>query len=279
MTTEGTDIHSANLVDIVYGGRLPDVGDAAEDYVEASKLHRDAMGWDAPGVQFLEQTPAMHPVVARGYRGYESRRAVRLPVPAEVTMSLAEACRRRRSADALTGAGITLGDLSTLLRTAWEPVGSTGPRFGTQPRRPVPSAGALQPLDVWVVAHRVDGLPAGLYYARMPETGTAELVDMGPCDLQALAEASLQPEIVGEAAVTLVVSAMPWRQRFKYGQRALRFALIEAGHLVQTIQLVGSGIGLASRPLGGFVDDEVSRVVGLDGVDEVPLYVLPVGRG
>ncbi|MDR8019393.1 SagB/ThcOx family dehydrogenase [Nesterenkonia aerolata] len=273
-----SDIHSANLTDIVYGGSgPPEVGDPAEDFIEASKLHRDAMGWDAPGVTMLEQTPEMHPVIARAYRGYQSRKSLRLPEATVLETSLSEALLARRSAPQLSGEPVSLEEMATVLRLSWEPVDETGPGFGTQPRRPSPSAGALNPLDVWTVVTDVPGVDPGLYYVRMPETGQAELVWISPVDLDALGEASLQPDIVAAAGFTVVISAMPWRSRFKYGQRALRFALMESGHLAQDLQLVGAALGLASRPLGGFCDDEVSSLLGFDGVDEVPLYLLPFG--
>lgn len=274
----GDAVHGANLIDIVHGGELPPVGDPSEDFIEASKLHRDAMGWEAPGVRILETVPEMTPVVARAGRDYASRPAVSLPDPEPVLAPLGRALVQRRSAPAISPEPLSLTQVSTLLRTSWEPVGPSGAVHGSQPRRPSPSAGALQPLDLRVVVRDVPGLEPGVHHVQMNHTGQAELVHLHRVDLDAFAEASLQPEITGEAPLSVVVVGMPWRSRFKYGHRAVRFALIEAGHVAQSLQLVGTATGLASRPLGGFVDDEVNRLVGLDGVNEVALYVIPVGQ-
>ena len=273
----GDAVHGANLVDIVYGGDLPPVGDRSEDFIEATKLHRDAMGWEAPGVRMLESVPEMGAVVARAGRDYASLPGVVLPDPYLVTAPLGRVLRDRRSAPAIVKEPVTLEDVATLLRTAWEPVGPSGVVHGSQPRRPSPSAGALQPLDLWIVVRDVPGLKPGLHHVQMNHTGQARVVHLGAVDLDAFADASLQPEMTGAAALSIVVSAMPWRSRFKYGHRAVRFALIEAGHVVQNLQLVATGQGLASRPLGGFVDDEVNGLLGFDGVNEIGLYVVPVG--
>lgn len=269
-------VHGANLVDVVYG-KLPEVGDVAEDFVEATKIHRDAMSWDAPGVRMLQTTPEMHPIIARAGQRHISRPAVVLPPPQPIQRSFEEVMSARHSAEGFTDASISLQELSTLLRMVWEPREGTGPATGTQPRRAVPSAGALFPLELWVVVRHVVGLIPGLYHVEMPDAGRASLVRVGDVEEPALARAALQEDMVSAAAVTLVVTMMPWRSRFKYGLRAVRFALIEAGHLCQTVLLTAEALGLGSRALGGFCDDEVSSILGFCGVDEVPLYLIPVG--
>lgn len=272
----GDSVHGANLLDIVYGGELPETGDPSEDFIEASKLHRESMGWEAPGVRMLENTPEMHPVISRAGRDYASRPSIDLPPAAELSMSVPEALRRRHSAQHFDTAQMSLQDLSTLLRHVWEPLAGSGPSHGTQPRRASPSAGALQPLDLWVVVRDVQSLAPGLYYVSMNTSGEANLVfirDVAPGDFS---RASLQEDMTAQAPVSVVITAMPWRSRFKYGHRAVRFALIEAGHACQNLLLTATAMGMASRPLGGFCDDEVNSALGFDGVDEFALYVVPL---
>lgn len=270
-------VHGANLVDVVYG-ELPPVADVAEDFVEATKLHRDAMSWDAPGVRMLETTPEMYPIIARAGQKHVSRQAVPLPEPQALECSFTDALAQRRSATAFSQDALTLAEVATVLRLAWEPRTGTGPACGSQPQRPVPSAGALFPLELWLVVRNVDALAPGLYHVEMPDAADACLRRVADVDHAALSRAGLQEEMLSSAACTVVVTMMPWRSRFKYGPRAVRFALIEAGHLCQTVLLTSAATGLAARPLGGFCDDEVSAALGLCGVDEVPLYLVPIGR-
>ncbi len=70
---------------------------------------------------------------------------------------------------------------------------------------------------------------------------------------------------------------MFWRSRFKYGARAYRFTLLEAGHVGQSFLLAAAALGLATTPLGGFYDRRVDEFLGIDGIHEAALYLLPVG--
>ena len=82
--------------------------------------------------------------------------------------------------------------------------------------------------------------------------------------------------LVPSAAVTMI-SAVFWRSRFKYGQRAYRFALLEAGHVGQSFVLAATALGLTTCPVGGFYDRRVDAFLGIDGLYEASVYLLPVG--
>ena len=68
-----------------------------------------------------------------------------------------------------------------------------------------------------------------------------------------------------------------WRSRFKYGQRGYRFALLEAGHLAQNVLLAAEALDLGAAPIGGFYDRQLAEFLEIDGVNEGPLYVIPIG--
>jgi SagB-type dehydrogenase family enzyme len=74
-----------------------------------------------------------------------------------------------------------------------------------------------------------------------------------------------------------VITAMFWRSRFKYGLRGYRFALLEAGHVVQNIALAATALRIPALPLGGFYDRRVDDVVGADGLDEATVYAVLLG--
>ena len=60
------------------------------------------------------------------------------------------------------------------------------------------------------------------------------------------------PELLAESAAVVVATAVFWRSRFKYGARAYRFALLEAGHLGQSLLLAAAALDVATTPVGGF---------------------------
>jgi SagB-type dehydrogenase family enzyme len=79
-------------------------------------------------------------------------------------------------------------------------------------------------------------------------------------------------------AALVVVTAVFWRTRCKYGLRGYRFALLEAGHVMQNAVLAATAFGLASVPLAGFFDARLDELLSLDGVEQSTLYALAIGR-
>ena len=65
--------------------------------------------------------------------------------------------------------------------------------------------------------------------------------------------------------------------KVKYGERGYRFALLECGHIAQNLLLAAEAEGLAAVPIGGFVDDMINDLMGLDGVSEAVVYVVLAG--
>lgn len=194
---------------------------------------------------------------------------IRLPeARREGKVSLERTLTLRRSVRAYRDAALTLADVGQLL---WAAQGITaGDRFRT-----APSAGALYPLEVYLVAGRVEGLPAGIYKYRPAQHALARVA--GEDRRRALAEAALGQNFIVQAPVTLVISGVYERTAKRYGERAPRYVHIEVGHAGQNICLQAVALGLGSVPVGAFRDPEVKRIVGMPE-EEAPLYLVPVGR-
>ncbi|UYB41025.1 SagB/ThcOx family dehydrogenase [Streptomyces sp. Je 1-4] len=272
---ETENLHGANLIDAVYGESPPPLDDPMECYFEASKLHLRALSWDVPGGVALDKSEELRLLTQRAARLNPSRSLIPLPDPAPLQADLADAIDARRSSEAFGAGELPLPVLSGMLERSYRVRLVQG-----WPRRPVPSGGALYPLDLYVIAQRVEGLRPGLHHYDPFRHGLTWLREV---DHEALHLATLQPEMAGDAAAMLVIGASFWRSRFKYGQRSLRFCLLEAGHLGQNLLLLGTAYGLASRPIGGFLDDDFTADMDYDGVNESPLYVVllgpPAGEG
>lgn len=261
--------HSANLRDIIYTTGVPSVGDPAEDYFEASKLTREGLPWETPGVPILLNSKELQVMSQRAARRYASRPFLPLgeapPVPGEMHQVM----RSRRSVRKFSGNELLLGNLNCMLYHSY---GSY--EWGHQKRRNLPSGGALYPLDLFVVSRHVEKLEHGAVYHFDPyRHGLAHMHSM--VDFEALGKAVLLPEVAANASAFIIISGSFWRSRFKYGQRALRFVLQESGHACQNLLLTATALGMDSCTFGGFVDEEILHLLpDHNGVDDAPLYVI-----
>ena len=167
--------------------------------------------------------------------------------------------------------------MSQLLHLSYGVTGSWEFSEGIQQVRAAPSAGGLYPLELYLIARNVDGLPQGGYHYNVPDHALERLP--GPDDLTAaMAEVSHYEATLAGAAALFVVTGVFDRTTFKYGDRGYRFVLLDAGHMAQNMLLTATASGLGAAPFGGFRDDALSRLVGADGVNEAALYLICVGH-
>jgi SagB-type dehydrogenase family enzyme len=141
-------------------------------------------------------------------------------------------------------------------------------------RRTVPSAGALYPLVLYLVAGDVEGLESGVYRYSV-EDHTLEPVSGGDTRA-ALCEACLGQPWVAAAPASLVICADPAVTVSRYGERGEMYVLIEVGHCGQNVYLACAAWGLGTVAVGAFEEAAVSAVLGLTGGVR-PFYVMPVG--
>jgi SagB-type dehydrogenase family enzyme len=182
-----------------------------------------------------------------------------------------EVVRSRRSRREFAAEPIGQGPLFALL---WAGQGIT--RAGAWPLRAAPSAGALYPVETYLAAARVEDLAPGLYHWELPEERLALVAareDVGP----AACRACLDQEMVAEAAAVFLWTAVWARSARKYGDRALRYAYLDAGHIGQNVHLAAEALGLGACMIGAFYDDRMNALVGVDGREESVLYAACVG--
>ncbi len=180
--------------------------------------------------------------------------------------SLSDALRQRRSVRAYSGRSLTLQQVGQLL---WAAQGRNDPSG----LRTAPSAGALYPLELLLVAGAVTGLDPGVYRYRQQHA-----LEMLHADDQRdpLARAALGQSWVADSAAVLIITAVYERTTRKYGERGKRYAHIEVGHAAQNALLQAVSLGLGAAVVGAFDDDGVARLLDLPA-SEHPLYLLPVG--
>lgn len=257
---------TAQFASLVYGTHVP-LDDPAECLHEAAKLYPATAGRMLSGTRRLAGDSSLQQSIERAGRRFSHADGLVLPPPRLPAIALDRALRDRCSRPPAAGSALTLAELSTLLAA------SNGLR-GRGPRRHVPSGGALYPLEVYVLSIRVRGLAAGVHHF---DPHANRLEPLGPLD-DALDGCLVEPSIASHAAALLVLTAVFWRSRLKYGLRGYRFALLEAGHAIQNAALVAAGLALAALPIGGYYDSRLESLLGVDGVDEAAVHLLAVGR-
>lgn len=134
-------------------------------------------------------------------------------------------------------------------------------------RGPTPSAGGLQALELYLVTFRPDWLPAGVYHYDRRGHHLSQVVAGAGREAWCELVPSLR-QVDGGAVLWVVVGDAP-RVARKYGDRAERFLLLEAGHLMQNLCTACASVGLATVPLGGCLEREVARAVRLPPGDRV----------
>jgi SagB-type dehydrogenase family enzyme len=165
--------------------------------------------------------------------------------------------------------------LGTVLRNSYGVLGeSTG--FGGFVERPVPSGGALYPLELYVLAQKVDGISAGVLHYVPPAHGLEVLHDE-PLPRLLTAEVFLGQPYLANAAAIIVIAAVVERSLWKYEDRGYRYILLEAGHVAQNAILSAHGLGLSVLPLGGFFDDDLGGLLRLQPERAIALYGIAIG--
>jgi SagB-type dehydrogenase family enzyme len=276
--TETDDPPGAELVPTVRlaavtGEQHVGTADPTEDYHEASRMYPGVVDPLVVGAARLEQSVEMRISASRSVKRHIQRPFVSLPARGLGPASLADALDARRSIRAFGERPLRLDELGTILQAAY---GVTGRLGGTpQTLRSAPSGGGLYPLELYVVTQRVEGLDAALHHFDPLRQGLELLRAIEPGD--ELDSLSPYGGLLASSAAFVAVTAMFWRSRFKYGARAYRFTLLEAGHLAQNLLLAVAALGLAAVPLGGFYDRRLDAFLGVDGLYEASLYLLPVG--
>ncbi|MBO0654352.1 thiopeptide-type bacteriocin biosynthesis protein [Streptomyces triculaminicus] len=261
-------------------------------------------GHSAPDLRYLERSkfqigrnedtalrplPAPAAAAAAASAG-ESPPEVPLPADRLPDVSLHTVLADRASVRGPLDGPLDAGSLGTLLWNALSESSRSEQRLAdgsarSLVHRPYPSAGALYTARVRLLALDVAGLPAGTYDC-VPERRTLRPVGPVPpvAEIKSLStyfsRPAEDPDWIGvdRAPVVLGLYIDLGLLRRRYGLRALRLALLETGHLAQTLLLTATALGLAGTPLGGFHDDLAHELFGLEDLDQPLQYLLPLGR-
>jgi|GEM_PF-2715163 len=202
---------------------------------------------------------------------------LRLPAsPTCSAVTLDAALDARRSTRSFADRPVPFEQLGAVLGT-YRCSGELDVPGGPLALRTAASAGGLYPIEVYPAATRVTGLPAGVYHYRPTDRALAATRRDAGDIASALESLVLDPGQAKGAAGALILTARFGRSVDKYGERGYRYALIEAGEVVQTLALgaAATGIGLVCH--GAFYDGPANQLLGIDGLAESVLAILLFG--
>lgn len=197
------------------------------------------------------------------------RKIYKLPSPNTTgSVPLETTLQKRRSTRYFKDKQLSLENLAQLL---WSAQGVTDQRGF----RTAPSAGALYPLKVYIVAGNVQDLTNGIYQYNSHDHSLMLIKDGDHREI--LCRVALRQDSICHAPAALIITGIGEKTANKYGERGIRYMLMEAGHAAQNICLQAVALDLGSVTIGAFADIEVAKILKV-GNNENPFYIIPVGK-
>jgi len=207
------------------------------------------------------------------YKTYPNAiKTIKLPHPKfDENVKFWDVIINRKSSRSFKNEPITQEQLSLLL------FGMTGltrifPNFAF---RAVPSAGGLYPIEVYLVINNVENFEKGIFHYNIPKH-SLELVKNGDFRSE-VAKGCLDQNIAYKSAVNFIWTAIIERSKWKYLQRCYRYIYLDAGHIGQNFYLIAEALGLGACTIGAIYDDEINKLLDIDGINETTIYVGVIG--
>jgi SagB-type dehydrogenase family enzyme len=190
------------------------------------------------------------------------------------SLDLKTAIARRESCRTYSGEPLSIEELSFLL---WATQGIRLRLDAGHALRTVPSAGCRHPFETCLCVLDVDGVQPGIYRYLPVEHQLLRLSTPGNLRYR-LGIATLGQSWAGDAAVTFIWTAIPYRTEWRYGMAAHKVIALDAGHVCQNLYLACEAIGAGTCAIAAYDQQEMDGLVGVDGEDEFTIYLAPVGK-
>jgi len=206
------------------------------------------------------------------YKEYPQAEKIDLPTfePSK-PMSLDKTLRQRKSIRDYQDMPISMGQLAYLL---WSSTGIQRIEDGYE-FRTAPSAGALYPIETYMVVNDVKSLESGVYHYAI-KSHQLELLQQRDLRHQ-IAAAALGQDMCATAAAVFIWTAVFERCKWKYGQRAYRYIYLDAGHIAENLALAAVSLNLGTCEIGALYDDHVNAIIDINGIEESTICMAVVG--
>jgi SagB-type dehydrogenase family enzyme len=225
----------------------------------------------------LNVNPLELKISTRGFKKFKNALKIPLPDLKDSEISLQNVLYERRSRRELSEK-INFQELATIL---CQSLGITSIKHNekngiVQYLRAWPSAGGLYPLDVYLIAAKVEGLESGIYHYNIIENAL-EKIKSRSLDI-ILDEGFFRQEFITNASVTILFVACFERTKSKYGERGYRYVLLDTGHASQNILLTCEQLKINAVAIAGFCDDNLAKDLLIDGVNEAVVQCISLGK-
>jgi len=211
------------------------------------------------------------------YKEYPDVPAIKLPSFKSPNTELTDLISERQSCRHFKeGAPLSFEQISSLLHYGIAQKGISILENQELIQRRHPSAGGLYPIEIYIICRQIESIPSGIYhYCITPflleEIKLIEIPD------SYLINVFMNQYYIANAGAIIVATSVMNRTMWKYGDRGYRYILLEAGHLFQNLNLICTALGIGCLNMGGFFDEDLSRLLGLDPDQELPVYAMAVG--
>ena len=255
----------------------------AQEYLVNARCHRDDPETENSVGMYLSEV-GLTTLSFMGNEDIENDQIIPLPKGPALEMELGHAITQRRSIRSYTGDAVGLDYLATILRAgngitaeATAPLATGGDVKLLY--RTAPSAGGLYPIDIYIGALNVKGLDQGIYRYHSKLDSLVKYLP-NPNSIHSLLQACAFSEEMlscSRANAILLLVARPWKTMRKYGNRGLKFVYQEAGSISQNIHLAASSLGLGTVDCAGFYDNDIHKLMNIDGVTQALIHVVVLG--
>jgi len=247
---------------------LPCMADEGEENMSiGEKFHLETSfgdrGYKGKDVKYGRNLPL--------YKEYPESKKIKLPTPEPGEMTVESAIKMRRSIRSFSDKAVKLEQLSQILLSG---AGITYNRSGLA-LRAAPSGGALYPVELYIVAYNVESLEKGLYHFQVKDSSLV-LIKAGDFNRDIHLAANEQ-KTVGKSPFTIIITARIERSTQKYADRGFRYTYMECGAIGENIFLQTVASGMGTVMVGSFNDDKLNSFLGIDGIEEISLLLMPIG--
>ena len=148
------------------------------------------------------------------------------------------------------------------------------PTAGEVHYRAAASAGALYPVETYLLCQDLEGIPAGVYHFA-PHEFAIRQIRSGDYR-QFLAEATADEQHIVQSPATLILTTLFWRSTWKYRSRGYRYCYWDTGTVISNLLSTATACQVSTKLITGFVDSEINSILSIDGVTESSACLIPL---